>query len=523
MSRAHRIALVLAFSIALAAHSNSFAQIGPVAPAPAGPLDPPERDRRIPAVPVDWMQFSSTSPDSPRTAAPAVSTANASKLRLFWRSSLPETADTSPVYVSGVPTPDGAHDLLIVGTNRGRVIAIDAHNGLTVWSHAPPPGPQYTTASPAVDPNGQWVYAYGLDGFVHKYAIGNGTESLGNGWPELVTLKGDVEKASSALSIATARDGSTHLYITVAGYPDPGDAGDYQGHLTAIDLKTGAQKVFNANCSNMDFHLIENGDETSDCLSVQSGIWARSGVVYDPVTDRIFLTTGNGPYDANSGGFNWGTSIIALRPDGSAGAGTPLDSYTPVDFQQLTDEDADLGSTTVAIIPLPKNSRLPRLAIQSGKDWRLRLVNLEDLSGQGGPRHLGGEIQILPVPQGNEVDTRPATWLSPATDKSWVFVANDNGIAAFTLESTKSGPRLQQRWLRSDGGKTPIIANGVLYFASDHQIMALNPASGAVLWKDKSLGTIHWQSPIIVNGILYISDNAGFISAYGTGKPQTSE
>jgi hypothetical protein len=28
--------------------------------------------------------------------------------------------------------------------------------------------------------------------------------------------------------------------------------------------------------------------------------------VYDSVTDRIFLTTGNGAYDADRGGYNWG-------------------------------------------------------------------------------------------------------------------------------------------------------------------------------------------------------------------------
>jgi hypothetical protein len=113
-----------------------------------------------------------------------------------------------------------------------------------VWSHQYAAGscringgsiPCYTTSSPSIDPNRQYVYSYGLDGYVHKYQVGDGTEVMIGGWPELATLKGLNEKGSSALSIATASSGSAYLYVTNGGYP--GDGGDYQGHVTAIDLR----------------------------------------------------------------------------------------------------------------------------------------------------------------------------------------------------------------------------------------------------------------------------------------------
>jgi hypothetical protein len=62
----------------------------------------------------------------------------------------------------------------------------------------------YATSSPAIDPRRQFVYSYGLDGKVHKYAVGSGNEVLTGGWPETTTLKGFDEKGSAALSIATA-------------------------------------------------------------------------------------------------------------------------------------------------------------------------------------------------------------------------------------------------------------------------------------------------------------------------------
>ncbi len=148
----------------------------------------------------------------------------------------------------------------------------------------------FTTSSPAVDPNRQFVYSYGLDGAVHKYAVGTGEEITGAGWPEMTTKKPFDEKGSSALSIATARNGTSYLYVTHAGYPlDRNTYGDIQGHLTTINLATGAQKVFNAVCSDKTGHLGANG-----CPVTRAGVWARSGVVYDPDLDRIFIATGNG-------------------------------------------------------------------------------------------------------------------------------------------------------------------------------------------------------------------------------------
>src|SRR5262249_5300431 len=263
----------------------------------------------------------------------------------------------------------------------------------------------YTTSSPAIDPNRQYVYSYGLDGYAHKYRVGDGLEVIGGGWPQVVTRKPGVEKVSSALSIATAKDGSGYLYVPVGGYP--GDAGDYQGHLTSINLATGAQRVFNALCSDQaDAHFVETPG-TPDCPEVQTAIWARAGVVYSAETDRIYLVTGNGTFDPVRR--HWGDTVLALRPDGAAVNGNPIDSYTPANYAQLKDWDADLGSTAPAILPTPANCNIKRLALQSGKDQKLRLLNLDNLSGKGGLGNTGGEIgEAITVPQESAVITAPA-------------------------------------------------------------------------------------------------------------------
>jgi outer membrane protein assembly factor BamB len=461
----------------------------------------------------DWPQFSTQPLEGRGRQSDPIAAANVARLGVRWRVSLPEVCDGVPLYVSSVITANGPYDLLIVETTTGRLIALDASNGELVWQTTAPSGPRWTTSSPAVDPGRRWVFAYGLDGYVHKYAIETGREVIGGGWPELITAKGDVEKGSSSLTLATARDGNTYLWMTTAAYPIPGDDGDYQGHLVTIDIESGRQSVFNALCSDKAIHFQENGNDANDCAQVQGGIWARSGATYDPVTDRLFITTGNGPFDADRGGYNWGSTVVALRPDGAADGGTPIDSYTPSDHQRITDLDLDLSSSGVVPLPVPRSAGWPRLGVQGGKDTRLRLLNLDDLSGAGGPRHIGGELQIINVPQHGWVLTQPFAWFNRGT--SWVFVTNREGTAGIQLQKGSDGqPTLVTQWINSNGGTSPIVANGVLYCARAHQITAMDPTTGDVLWADSSIGDIHWQSPIVVNGMLFIADNDKHVVAY---------
>jgi len=211
----------------------------------------------------DWLQFGGDAQHSGLNTAESILTpANVGTLALKYQVTLAGNADGAPVFLQNVTTAGGVKDLLFVTTRDGQIIALDTQNGAVVWSHQYGPGTCkinngssacYTTSSPAIDPNRLYVYGYGLDGNVHKYQVGDGVEIMTGGWPQLATLKGYDEKGSSALSIATAA-GVKYLYVAHAGYP--GDQGDYQGHVTAINLATGAQKVFNMACSDKARHLV---------------------------------------------------------------------------------------------------------------------------------------------------------------------------------------------------------------------------------------------------------------------------
>src|SRR5712692_8478685 len=113
-------------------------------------------------------------------------TSNVNTLAQTWQKALPYKTNGSAVYASSINTPSGTKDLIFFTTQQGSLIALDAATGNQVW-RADTTGQfvasQGTSSSPAIDPSNQFVYSYGLDGKIHKYAIGTGTEDTTLGFP----------------------------------------------------------------------------------------------------------------------------------------------------------------------------------------------------------------------------------------------------------------------------------------------------------------------------------------------------
>jgi len=433
---------------------------------------------------------------------------NVSGLKRLWHQRLSTTADSSPIELPNVMTSAGMKNLLYVTTKAGSLLAVDAATGGVLW-HQDTQGPNYTTSSPALDPSYQFVYSYGLDGKVHKYAVGSGVETVGSGWPALITYMPNVEKGSATLNV-----GNGYLYMTTGGYP--GDGGHYEGHVVAVNLFTGVTTVFNSLCANIQHLLDANASDSNYCPDVQSGIWSRGGVVLDLVTGNVFIATGNGLYTANTGGHDYGDSVIELSPDLTR----LIDTYTPANYVSLRNSDADLGSAAPALLPVQLGSITPFLAVQAGKDNTLRLLNRQNLSGQHGPNHVGGELQAVSLPQGNDVDTHLAVW-NDQNETTWVFVANNSGLSAFKVVTDGNGrSSLQLAYTNSHSGSSPFIANGILFLQGNGMISAIAPTTGAMLWSSTqssargSIGSLHWQSPIVINGRVYVLDNSGQLTAY---------
>lgn len=394
-------------------------------------------------------------------AVTGITAANVTTLRLQ-QIQLGGTADSSPIYAGG---------LFVVTTSYGKTIAVDAATGRIRWRFTPSGyaswagSEQITNSSPVTD--GRWVYAAAPNGRIYKLDLRTGRRT----WSVVITRLPVREKIGTALNLVGGL-----VLATTGGYV--GDAPPYQGHVAAINASSGRLvHVWNALCSNRPGLL-----QPSTCGQSGAAIWARSGVVVEPGSGKLLVATGNGDWNGRT---DWGDSVLELSPD----AGRLLQNWTPANQHALASADTDLGSTAPALLG-------SGLAVQSGKDGFMRLLDLRRLNGTGAAAaRTSGELQTMPTPGGYGLFSAPAVWRIGG--RTWLFVADFSASAGYVL----SGRRLQMVWSQNFGGTSPVVAGGLLYLYDPDGggLRVVQPATGAVV-ATLSAGPGHWNSPIVVDG-----------------------
>lgn len=459
----------------------------------------------LPAPAVNWPVFGYDPARSGfNSAERTLNVGNVHKLHARWQISLGGTADSTPILLQRVRVRRTFRSMLYQTRKDGTTLGIDATTGKILW-HFAATGPNYTHSTPAADPSLTAIYAPALDGRVHKLTASNGREISAPGFPAKITRMPSTEADESPLNVANG-----YLYATTSGYN--GDAPPYDGHVVSVKLSGGGEAVFNSLCS--DYTKLP-GPNT--CSQQRSGIWSRGGAVVDPdpsMGGRVYAATGNGDFNANkSGGDDYGDSVVSLSPH----LATLFGSYTPADYQQLENQDQDLGSTSPALLPAQGASQTPWMLAQGGKDAELKLVNRAALPG------VGGELQVLNLP--DALFSTPAVWTDAAA-RAWLFLGFPSAVQAYRLKTNAQGiSTLQLVWQSSPGhtggeGTSPVVANGIVFVAFDGALVALDAVGGKILWTSamksagKTIGPVHWESPIVVNGAVYCSDENGNLTAY---------
>lgn len=103
------------------------------------------------------------------------------------------------------------------------------------------------------------------------------------------------------------------------------------------------------------------------------GVWQSGGGLSADPAGNIYLLTGNGTFDINKGGSDWGDSF--LKFDASLGV---LDYFTPNDQFKLAKNDLDLGSGAGLLLP-PQNGKFPDEIISAGKEGLIYVVNRSNM------------------------------------------------------------------------------------------------------------------------------------------------
>ena len=278
-----------------------------------------------------------------------------------------------PLFMPSVDIPGkGKHDVLFVATEHDSVYAFDAvrPGDPPLWqvslldkargsvpvseddAQCPFIRPEIgVTSTPVIDlPSGTLYvlartkirHAVGDNEYLqhlHALAITTGVEKFGG--PRLIsasvpgkgagTVNGQVafnplkENPRAALLLAKGA-----VYLTWASSCD---VDPYHGWVMVYDSQTLAQKaVLNVN---------PDGSE--------AGIWASDTGPAADAEGNVYLPTGNGTFDAAAGGRDYGDSVLKFVLEGSTLS--IHDYFTPHDQAQLSNADADVGSSGPLLLP----------------------------------------------------------------------------------------------------------------------------------------------------------------------------
>jgi hypothetical protein len=304
-----------------------------------------------------------------------------------------------PLFVPNLSFPGGGvHDAVFVATENNTVYAFDAEgnaSGGVLWSLSLGPAvtaseicadnvsPSFgVTGTPVIDPTTNTLYvvaktttAPGVYATrLHALDLLTGAEKLGGP----VTIRG---------SVAGTGDGSSGGFVSF----DP----KWQFQRAALLLSNGTVYVaFGSHCDRGPYHGWVFGYNASN-IAQRRAIFNTSpnavtttpagcdpepggGAIWmagaGPASDgtNIFVTTGNGTFDANAGGRDYGDSILKLLPSG--GTLAVSDYFTPFDQSSLNCTDADLGSSGPVLLPTQGGPN-PSLLLQTTKTGKLYLVN----------------------------------------------------------------------------------------------------------------------------------------------------
>jgi hypothetical protein len=427
-------------------------------------------------------------------------------------------AYAQPLYVSNVPIAGGTHNVVYVATEHDTVYAFDADGSasLPFWSTNFTNASAGVTTVPGTDVGGGGVFAEvgitgtpvisGKTGTLFVVAM---TKENGNYFHRLhaLDITNGKERSNSPVtiqpSVAGSGSGSSGwqiafqslyqnqrcallllngtVYVAFASY---NDKGPYHGWIVGYDTSSLQQTIA--------WNATPNGQK--------GGIWLSGAAPTADSAGNIFVIVGNGTFDANNGGSDYGDSFLKLTPSGNSLSVS--DYFTPFDQQNLAANDMDVGSAGFTLLP-DQPGPVAHLGVSAGKSGKIYLLNRDNL----GKFQAGSDSQI--------VQSLPAALGSAANDNDYSTATHWQGNIYFI----GNGDVVKQFQLTNGQLSTTPVAQGSQQYGypGGNMSISANGGSGGILWAIEAGGIniLHAYDATDVSNELYNSNQAGTRDKFG--------
>jgi hypothetical protein len=258
------------------------------------------------------------------------------------------------------------------------------------------------------------------------------------------------------------------------------------------------------------------------------GVWQSGDGLAADTLGNVFFMSGNGTFDANTGGQDYGMSYVKMATKGGLSV---ADYFTPYNESQESTQDLDLGSGGAMLLPYLSGAAHPYLAVGSGKDGTLYVL---DRTNMGHFKASGNQQIVQSIANafaGHGLYSTPAYWQGYL----YFWAPNDvlrvfqvvNGLISTTTVATGSTTF-------GSPGATPVVSsnngsNGIVWaiqpdgYASGAPAVlhALNATTATELYNSTQAGTrdtagpaIKFAPPTVVNGKVYVP-TASELDVYG--------
>jgi len=263
----------------------------------------------------------------------------------------------------------------------------------------------------------------------------------------------------------------------------------------------------------------------------RGGIWMGGGAPAVDASGNLFFITGNGTFDANAGGSNYGDSVVKL---GTASGLAVSDYFTPLDEATLDANDTDFGSGAATILIDQPSAPVPHLLIGGGKQGYLFLLNRDNL----GKFNSTTNNVVQTVSLGNSIFATPVFW------QNSLYVAGVGPLKQFAFNSTtgnfNGAPSSQSATSYGFPGATPSLSsagslNGIIWALDNSQYCTpQSPGCGPTvlhaydatdlaneLWNSAQAAAnqaghaVKFTVPTIANGKVYIGTRGNDTAVLG--------